>query len=67
MAKNLVHHKSTKHIDVRHYFFRDNVEKGASCVKFCKTEDQMDDIFIKVLHREQFVKNRLRLDIVKIN
>ncbi|XP_059302228.1 secreted RxLR effector protein 161-like [Lycium ferocissimum] len=24
MAKNLVHHKRTKHIDVRHYFLRDN-------------------------------------------
>lgn len=27
MAKNLVHHKRTKHIDVRHDILRDNEEK----------------------------------------
>ncbi|KAH0674684.1 hypothetical protein KY284_025771 [Solanum tuberosum] len=28
VAKNSVHHKMTKHIDVRHHFLRDHVEKG---------------------------------------
>ncbi|KAM3304197.1 hypothetical protein P3S67_015229 [Capsicum chacoense] len=28
MAKNSVQHKRTKHIDVRHHFLRDSVEKG---------------------------------------
>ena len=28
MGKNPVHHKRTKHIDVRHNFLRDNIEKG---------------------------------------
>ncbi|XP_075084828.1 uncharacterized protein LOC142168067 [Nicotiana tabacum] len=37
MAKNSVRHKRTKHIDVRHHFPRDNVEKGVICMKFCKT------------------------------
>ncbi|XP_070008470.1 secreted RxLR effector protein 161-like [Nicotiana sylvestris] len=27
MTKNLVHHKRTKHIDVRHHFWRDNYER----------------------------------------
>ena len=31
MGKNPVHHKITKHIDVRHHFLRDNVEKENLC------------------------------------
>ena len=31
MGKNPVHHKRTKHIDVRHHFLRDNVEKENLC------------------------------------
>ena len=31
MGKNPVHHKKTKHIDVRHHFLRDNVEKENLC------------------------------------
>ncbi|XP_070009945.1 secreted RxLR effector protein 161-like [Nicotiana sylvestris] len=52
MAKNLVQHKSTKHIDVRHHFLRDNVEKGLICMKFCSIEDQIANIFTKALSRE---------------
>lgn len=36
MVKNPVQHKRTKHIDVRHHFLRDNVEKGAICIKIFK-------------------------------
>ncbi|XP_015158487.1 uncharacterized protein [Solanum tuberosum] len=38
MAKNPVQHKRTKHIDVRHHFLRDNVEKQNVVMKFCKTK-----------------------------
>ncbi|XP_075079667.1 secreted RxLR effector protein 161-like [Nicotiana tabacum] len=37
MEKNPVQYKRTKHIDVRHHFLRDNVEKGLICMKFCST------------------------------
>ncbi|XP_070009527.1 secreted RxLR effector protein 161-like [Nicotiana sylvestris] len=52
MAKNPVQHKRTKHIDVRHHFLRDNMEKGLICMKFCSTEDQIANIFTKALSRE---------------
>ncbi|XP_075086232.1 uncharacterized protein LOC142168954 [Nicotiana tabacum] len=61
MAKNPVQHKRSKHIDVRHHFLRDNVEKGLICMKFCSTEDQIADIFTKALSREHFERNRLAL------
>ncbi|XP_070031643.1 uncharacterized protein [Nicotiana tomentosiformis] len=65
MAKNPVQHKRTKHIDVRHHFLRDNVEKGLICIKFCSTEDQIADIFTKALSREHFEKNRMALGLIK--
>ncbi|XP_070004504.1 secreted RxLR effector protein 161-like [Nicotiana sylvestris] len=58
MEKNTVHHKRTKHIDVRHQFLKDNVEKGLICMKFCKTKDQLADIFTKALSIEHFKKNQ---------
>ena len=64
MANNPVQHKRTKHIDIRHHFLRDNVEKGFIIMKFCATEDQIADIFTKALVREPFLKNRLSLGLV---
>nr|XP_009766325.1 PREDICTED: uncharacterized protein LOC104217716 [Nicotiana sylvestris] len=48
---NQVQHKRTKHIDVRHHFLRDNVEKILICMKFWKMKDQVADIFTKALSR----------------
>ncbi|XP_070028737.1 secreted RxLR effector protein 161-like [Nicotiana sylvestris] len=67
MAKNLVQHKRTKHIDMTHHFLRDNVEKGLICMKFCSIEDQIADIFTKALSREHFERNRLELGLIKSN
>lgn len=54
MTKNLIHDKRTKHIDVRHHFLKDQVEKGNISMKYCRTEDQIADIFTKPLGRDQF-------------
>ncbi|XP_070010320.1 secreted RxLR effector protein 161-like [Nicotiana sylvestris] len=67
MVKNPVQHKRTKHIDVRHHFLRDNVEKGLICMKFCSIEDQIADIVTKALIREQFERNRVKLGTLKPN
>ena len=66
IAKNPVQHKETKHVDVRHHFLRDNVEKMNVLMSFCSTEDQLDDIFTKPLGKESFFKNKLRLGMVKL-
>ncbi|XP_070019953.1 secreted RxLR effector protein 161-like [Nicotiana sylvestris] len=67
IAKNPVQHKRTKHIEVRHHFLRDNVEKGLIYMKFCSTEDQIADIFTKALSREQFERNIVKLGLLKPN
>ncbi|XP_070003118.1 secreted RxLR effector protein 161-like [Nicotiana sylvestris] len=66
MTKNPVHHKKTKHIDVRHHFLRDNYEKDLITIEFCATNKQIVDIFTNALSRENFERNRLELGMIKI-
>ena len=65
ISKNPCQHKRTKHIDIRHHFLRDNVEKGLVSMNYCATNKQIADIFTKALNREQFEKNRLELGLIK--
>ena len=67
MTQHFVQHKKTKHIDVRHHFFRENIEKQKVVMKSCKTEDQLTDTFTKPLSKECFIKNKMRLGMHKIN
>lgn len=55
MAKNSIHHKSTKNKDVRHHYLRDNVEKRNVMMKLCETDDQLDNIFTKPMSKECFI------------
>jgi hypothetical protein len=58
VAKNLVLHSKTKHIEVRYDFLRDNVEKGMIALIHAPTHDQLTDIFTK--HLDQATFTRLR-------
>ena len=60
MEMNHVHHKRTKHIDVRHHFLRDNVKKGNIMLTYCPTGEQIADIFTKARSKDQFESNRLK-------
>ncbi|GJZ68777.1 hypothetical protein Tco_0632327 [Tanacetum coccineum] len=51
---NNVHHSRSKHIDIRHHFIREQVEKGVVELYFVRTEYQLADIFTKALPRERF-------------
>ncbi|GJR38413.1 hypothetical protein Tco_1214097 [Tanacetum coccineum] len=51
----------SKHIDIRHHFFREQVEKGVVELYFVRTEYQLADIFTKTLPRERFEFILLRL------
>ena len=59
--KNPVQHARTKHIEIRHHFLRDNVEKKLVDMQFVGTCDQIVDIFNKALNREPFESLRLKL------
>ena len=64
VSKNPVHHSRTKHIDVRHHFLRDHVEKGNIKLTHIRTEDQIADIFTKPLGRIPFLNLRLMLGLL---
>nr|GEU82652.1 copia protein [Tanacetum cinerariifolium] len=49
-----VQHFRSKHIDIRHHFIRDQVEKGVVELYFVTTNYQLADIFTKALPRERF-------------
>ncbi|GJV22635.1 hypothetical protein Tco_1375330 [Tanacetum coccineum] len=59
LSKNPVQHSRTKHIEIRHHFLRDNVQKGHISIEKVPFVDNIADILTKPLKRESF--NYLRL------
>nr|GEV47813.1 retrovirus-related Pol polyprotein from transposon TNT 1-94 [Tanacetum cinerariifolium] len=51
---NSVQHTRTKHIDLRHHFINDHVEKGTIELYFVGTEYQLADLFTKSLPEARF-------------
>nr|GEU76696.1 putative pol protein [Tanacetum cinerariifolium] len=65
---NNLQHSRSKHIDIRHHFIRDQVEKGVVGLYFVTTDYQLADIFTKALPRERFEFLLPRLDtMVNVN
>ncbi|GJV17127.1 hypothetical protein Tco_1362450 [Tanacetum coccineum] len=59
LSKNPVQHSRTKHIEIRHHFLCDNVQKGYISIENVSYVDNIADILTKPLKRELF--NYLRL------
>ncbi|GJV25223.1 hypothetical protein Tco_1377918 [Tanacetum coccineum] len=51
---NNVQHSRSKHIDVRYYFIKEQVENEVVELYFVRTKYQLADIFTKALSRERF-------------
>ncbi|CAM8947603.1 unnamed protein product [Rhodiola kirilowii] len=64
IAKNPVQHGKSKHIEIKHHFLRDCVEKELVTINFCRNEDQVADIFTKSLHKDAFEKLRMELGLM---
>nr|GEU56965.1 copia protein [Tanacetum cinerariifolium] len=57
-----VQHFRSKHINIRHHFIREQVERGVVELYFVTTNYQLADIFTKALPRQQFEFILPRLD-----
>eukprot|EP01018_Ginkgo_biloba_P027335 Gb_24906 [translate_table: standard] len=67
MTKNPVFHGRTKHIDIRHHFIRDPVEDGQVELRFCRSSDQLADVFTKALSKENFERLRQMLGVTALS
>ena len=54
LSKNHVFHKRTKHIDTSFHFIRELVNNKEICLEFCRSEDQLANIFTKPLANDTF-------------
>nr|GEV01255.1 ribonuclease H [Tanacetum cinerariifolium] len=58
---NNVYHSRSKHIDIRHHFIKEQVERGVVELYFVTTDYQLTDIFTKALPRQRFEFIRPRI------
>jgi hypothetical protein len=58
VAKNLVFHKRMRHLERRHHFLRDHIEKGDIEMIYIDTERQLVDIFTKFVDASRFADLR---------
>jgi hypothetical protein len=63
VAKNSVFHKKMRHIERRHHFLRDHVEKGDIEMRYIDTERQLADISIKPLDASHFADLRGKIGV----
>jgi hypothetical protein len=54
VVKNPVFHKKMRHVERRHHFLRDHVEKGDIEMRYIDTERQLADILTKPLYSSRF-------------
>ncbi|KAF8394001.1 hypothetical protein HHK36_020203 [Tetracentron sinense] len=54
ISKNPIYQSRTKHIAIKHHFIRESVEDDEIQLKYCKTDDQVADIFTKALPKDKF-------------
>ena len=63
ISMNPVHHSRTKHIDIRHHYFRSLVRDKIVNLRYISTETQLADIFTKGLDATCFETLRSSLDL----
>jgi hypothetical protein len=66
LSENPVFHDRSKHIEIRYYYIRDMVQRGAVRLQFVTTEDQVADVFTKPLSRTKFEYFRDKLGVVPL-
>jgi hypothetical protein len=58
ICKNDVLHNRVRHIDIKHHFIREQVEKGAVDITWIPTDEQLADILTKPMRGALFTRMR---------
>jgi hypothetical protein len=67
LTKNPILHSRTKHIEIRHHFLWDHVEKGDVVFEHVDSKNQLADIFTKPLATKPFFHIHRELGIIDIS
>jgi hypothetical protein len=67
LANNPVYHAKTKHIEVHYHFIKEKVLAKEIDLIHVNTEDQVVDIFTKVLGIDKLKKFRKMLGVLKVD
>ena len=67
LSKNPIFHGRSKHNEIGYRFIRELVENGDIKMEFCKSEQQLTDIFTKPLGIGAFVHLRRSLRVVDLD
>ena len=51
LANNPVHHKRSKHIDLKHHYVRLEIQNGAVSLTYVTTDNKVADVFTKPVTR----------------
>jgi hypothetical protein len=66
LARNPMFHARTKHIEVHYHFIREKVLAGEIDLIYVSIEDQVADIFTKVLGAEKHRQFRIMLGVMEL-
>ena len=66
LSKIHILHSRAKHIEIKHHFIRDYVQKGILDIQFIDTDHHRADIFTKplIVERFNFIKKNLNMHFV---
>ena len=66
LARNPVHHKLTKHIDIKHHFIREQLAKKVLTLVYCPSQKNVADIMTKPLQRVVFERHREAMGMTEV-
>jgi hypothetical protein len=67
VSKNLVFDSKTKHIPIKYYFLREQVNNTIVSLHYIPSKDQIVDIFTKLLAKAQFEYIRQKLGVTLLS
>ena len=65
LSYTTLHHKRSKHIDIRHHFIKECVEQKKIDVVLCKSEENLADFLTKLVGKEIFCSASQGIGMVK--